>query len=121
MINTHSIDQMQKLEDKGEDQASAEERAKLELDITGKILRASWCGARYDIQGVLREACSNLLKKRVPTELRLKRAHALLEIGTIFSNVEADPDDPNRIFENLILENKKKRKKGSEAKPPKAT
>ncbi|EPY51554.1 DNAJ domain-containing protein Caj1/Djp1 type [Schizosaccharomyces cryophilus OY26] len=119
-----SIDQMQKLEGKMDESTTPEERAQLEMDITGKVLRASWCGARYDIQGVLRDACNNLLRKSLPIDLRMKRANALLEIGTIFSQVEADPDDPHRVFENLILQDKKKKKKkdkeNSTKNPPKS-
>jgi hypothetical protein len=48
--------EMEKLQAKGE--AAQEELMALEMDVTGKIMLASWRGARFEVVQVLREVCS---------------------------------------------------------------
>jgi hypothetical protein len=47
---------MEKLQEKGE--AGEEELKALEMDMTGKIMLASWRGTRFEVVQVLREVCS---------------------------------------------------------------
>lgn len=48
-----SPQQMEKLQEKGE--LAEEELRALEMDVTGKIMLASWRGTRFEVTQVLRE------------------------------------------------------------------
>jgi hypothetical protein len=50
---TFSFQQMEKLQEKGE--LAEEELRALEMDVTGKIMLASWRGTRFEVTQVLRE------------------------------------------------------------------
>jgi hypothetical protein len=47
------LQQMEKLQEKGE--IAEEELRALEMDVTGKIMLASWRGTRFEVVQVLRE------------------------------------------------------------------
>ncbi|EEB06962.2 DNAJ protein Caj1/Djp1-type [Schizosaccharomyces japonicus yFS275] len=81
------------------------EMAELQKNMTGKVLAASWRGARFEIQHVLRQVCDKVLyDKTVPKEKRKDRAQALLIVGDIFSKVEPDKDSETRFLETLVEE-----------------
>lgn len=82
------IEEMAKMEEKGGDDWTDEKRAEYEKRVTGKILAAAWRGSKYEVQGVLRDVCDNVLyDKKVKTEKRIERAQALVVIGELFAKV----------------------------------
>jgi len=82
------IEEMAKMEEKGGDDWTDEKRAEYEKRVTGKILAAAWRGSKYEVQGVLRDVADNVLyDKKVKTEKRIERAHALVVIGELFAKV----------------------------------
>lgn len=82
------IEEMARAEEKGGEEWTDEKRAEFEKRVTGKILAAAWRGSRFEIGGVLRDVCDNVLyDKKVRVEKRLERAHALVIIGEMFAKV----------------------------------
>jgi curved DNA-binding protein CbpA len=82
------IEEMAKMEEKGGEDWTDEKRAEYEKRVTGKILAAAWRGSKYEVQGVLRDVCDNVLyDKKVKTEKRIERAQALVVIGEMFAKV----------------------------------
>jgi curved DNA-binding protein CbpA len=85
------IEEMAKMEEKGGDDWTDEKRAEYEKRVTGKILAAAWRGSKYEVQGVLRDVCDDVLyDKKVKTEKRIERAQALVVIGELFAKVCCD-------------------------------
>ncbi|THH13535.1 hypothetical protein EW146_g6689 [Bondarzewia mesenterica] len=87
------------------DATEADIRA-LEMDITGKIMLASWRGTRFEVVQVLREVVDNVLKEHgVPEAVLLNRAKGLLIIGSIFkSSVPDESDEERRELERMVSE-----------------
>ncbi|CUA78053.1 hypothetical protein RSOLAG22IIIB_02668 [Rhizoctonia solani] len=112
----HVMEDMARLQEKGE-AAEAELRA-LEMDLTGKILLASWRGTRWEVSQVLREVCDKVLEDpEVPKEELFLRARALFLIGELLKEVKPDEsDEERRELERLVAEASKK--KGVPAKSP---
>ncbi|KAF8605934.1 DnaJ-domain-containing protein, partial [Ceratobasidium sp. AG-I] len=91
----HVMEDMARLQEKG-DAAEAELRA-LEMDLTGKILLASWRGTRWEVSQVLREVCDKVLEESgVSKEQLFLRAQALLLIGELLKDVKPDESDEER-------------------------
>ncbi|KAJ4469582.1 X-domain of DnaJ-containing-domain-containing protein [Lentinula aciculospora] len=87
--------EMEKLQAKG-DVDEAELKA-LEMDVTGKIMLASWRGARFEVIQVLREVVDNVLKEPGASEtVLLNRAKGLMLMGSIFKAAEPDESDEDR-------------------------
>lgn len=83
-----TIDEMNKMDEKGGDDWTDEKKAEYERKVTGKILAAAWRGSRFEITYVLRDVCDQLLNdKAVKLEKRVERAHGLVVVGTILQNV----------------------------------
>ncbi|BFZ55386.1 to Saccharomyces cerevisiae djp1 (YIR004W) [Savitreella phatthalungensis] len=100
---------MQKMEEKGEE-LTEEDRALFEQEMTGKVLAATWGGTRFEIGGVLREVCDNVLNsKAVSKDRRLARAQAMLMMGEVFILAKPDSEDEGRIFETLVANAQKKK------------
>jgi curved DNA-binding protein CbpA len=98
------IEEMAKMEEKGGDDWTDEKRAEYEKRVTGKILAAAWRGSKYEVQGVLRDVCDNVLyDKKVKTEKRIERAHALVVIGELFAKVCCDCDFLLKLYIILTL------------------
>ena len=94
-----TMEEMSKLEDKGGEDWTDEKKAEYERRVTGKILAAAWKGSRFEITGVLRDVCDKILNdKHVKIEKRVERAHALVIIGTVFSNVSSSLDHQTLVF-----------------------
>ncbi|KAF8705289.1 X-domain of DnaJ-containing, partial [Rhizoctonia solani] len=112
----HVMEDMARLQEKGE-AAEAELRA-LEMDLTGKILLASWRGTRWEVSQVLREVCDKVLEEQgAPKEELFLRARALFLIGELLKEVKPDEsDEERRELERLVAEASKK--KGAPAKSP---
>jgi hypothetical protein len=90
------IEEMSRAEAKGGEDWTDEKRAEFEKRVTGKILAAAWRGSRFEIGGVLRDVCDNVLyDKKVKVEKRLERAHALVIIGEMFAKVSPDLPVPS--------------------------
>ncbi|KTW32934.1 hypothetical protein PNEG_04256, partial [Pneumocystis murina B123] len=111
-----TAEQLSKLEEKGEDWDSIR-KIELEKEMTGKILLASWRGAKFEVSGVLRrvlystkDVCDKVLSKSIPLEKRIERARALIMIGAIFCETQPDPGDEGRVFEELMRNSTKKKK-----------
>ncbi|KAJ3878340.1 X-domain of DnaJ-containing-domain-containing protein [Lentinula edodes] len=99
-----TILEMEKLQAKG-DVDEAELKA-LEMDVTGKIMLASWRGARLEVVQVLREVVDNVLKEPGASEtVLLNRAKGLMLMGAIFKAAEPDEsDEERRELERMVAE-----------------
>ena len=83
-----TMDEMNKMDEKGGEDWTDEKKAEYERKVTGKILAAAWRGSRFEITSVLREVCDRLLNdKTVKLDKRVERAHALVIVGNILQNV----------------------------------
>jgi len=113
------IEEMAKMEEKGGDDWTDEKRAEYEKRVTGKILAAAWRGSKYEVQGVLRDVCDNVLyDKKVKTEKRIERAQALVVIGELFAKAARDPEEEGDFmaFEQLMAEATAKKEKETKHK-----
>lgn len=112
-----SMEDLQKRQEKGD--VPEDEMAKLEAEMSGKMLLATWRGTRWEVTGVLRKVCDGLLnEKGVDQKMLLNRARALALLGSIYKQVQPDEsDEERRELERLVAEaagkNKKKSKKHS--------
>lgn len=83
-----TMEEMAKMEERGGEDWTDEKKAEYEKKVTGKILAAAWRGSKFEIQGVLRDVCDQILgDKRVKLEKRVERAQALVIAGNIYSKV----------------------------------
>lgn len=105
--------EMEKAQAKGE--IDAEELRALEMDVTGKIMLASWRGARLEVIQVLREVVNNVLKEPGQPDIVLyNRAKGLLITGAIFkSAVPDESDEERRELERMVADAAKPRAKQS--------
>ncbi|KAJ7155409.1 X-domain of DnaJ-containing-domain-containing protein [Mycena crocata] len=96
--------EMEKQQAKGE--LGEEELRALEMDVTGKIMLASWRGARLEVVQVLRQAVDNVLKDPEASDVVLyNRAKGLLITGAIFkSTVPDESDEERRELERMVAE-----------------
>ncbi|KAF7430891.1 hypothetical protein PC9H_006606 [Pleurotus ostreatus] len=96
--------EMEKLQAKGE--VAEEELRALEMDMTGKIMLASWRGARLEVIQVLREVVDKVLKEPGVSDVVLvNRARGLLFIGAIFKAAVPDESDAERReLERMVAE-----------------
>lgn len=104
-LNVQSVmQQMEKLQEKGE--LAEEELKALEMDMTGKIMLASWRGTRFEVSQVLREVCDRVLKEPgVSEQVLINRAKGLLLCGAIFkSTVPDESDEERRELERMVAE-----------------
>lgn len=121
-----SMEDLQKRQEKGD--VPEEELAKLEAEMSGKMLLATWRGTRWEVTGVLRKVCDALLnEKGVDNKVLLNRARALALLGSIYKQVQPDEsDEERRELERLVAEaagknnkkNKNKEKKISTSAAP---
>ncbi|KAG6900328.1 hypothetical protein C0993_012525 [Termitomyces sp. T159_Od127] len=109
--------EMEKAQAKGE--LGEEELRALEMDVTGKIMLASWRGARLEVVQVVREVVDNVLKEPgQPDAVLYNRAKALLLTGAIFkSTVPDESDEERRELERMVAEaaQPKSRKRATDA------
>lgn len=108
------IEEMAKMEEKGGDDWTDERKAEYEKRVTGKILAAAWRGSKFEIQSVLRDVCDKVIyDKKVKTEKRIERAHALAIVGEMFGKAARDPEEEGdyMAFEQLMAEASVKREK----------
>jgi hypothetical protein len=83
-----TMEEMAKMEEKGGEDWTDEKKVEYERKVTGKILNAAWRGSKFEIQGVLRDVCDEILNdKKVPMSKRLERAQALIISGDIYQKV----------------------------------
>jgi len=96
--------EMEKAQARGD--VPEDELRALEMDVTGKIMLASWRGARLEVVQVLREVVDNVLKEHGQPDLVLfNRAKGLLLIGAIFKSTVADESDQERReLERMVAE-----------------
>ncbi|KAF8623050.1 hypothetical protein AX15_006556 [Amanita polypyramis BW_CC] len=96
--------EMEKAQARGD--VPEEELRALEMDVTGKIMLASWRGARLEVIQVLREVVDNVLKETGQPDMVLyNRAKGLLTIGAIFkSTVPDESDEERRELERMVAE-----------------
>ncbi|KAF5316141.1 hypothetical protein D9619_006450 [Psilocybe cf. subviscida] len=109
--------EMEKAQAKGE--VGEDELKALEMDVTGKIMLASWRGARLEVIQVLREVVENVLREPGVSEaVLLNRAKGLLLTGAIFKGAVPDEsDEERRELERMVHEaaQPKDKKKGAHA------
>jgi curved DNA-binding protein CbpA len=98
---------------------SEEELKALEIDVTGKIMLASWRGTRFEVVQVLREVVDNVLKGHDVSDQELyNRARGLLLLGAIFkSTIPDESDEERRELERMVAEAAKPKKRQA---PPSA-
>ncbi|KNZ79609.1 hypothetical protein J132_08994 [Termitomyces sp. J132] len=96
--------EMEKAQAKGD--LGEEELRALEMDVTGKIMLASWRGARLEVVQVLREVVDNVLKEPGQSaDVLYNRAKALLLTGAIFkSTIPDESDEERRELERMVAE-----------------
>jgi len=96
--------EMEKAQAKGD--IAEEELRALEMDVTGKLMLASWRGARLEVIQVLREVVENVLKEPGQSEtVLINRAKALLVTGAIFKAAVPDgSDEERRMLERMVHE-----------------
>lgn len=83
-----TMEEMAKMEERGGEDWTDEKKVEYERRVTGKILTAAWRGSKFEIQGVLRDVCDEVLNdKRVSPAKRLERAQAMVIAGEIYSKV----------------------------------
>jgi curved DNA-binding protein CbpA len=83
-----TMEEMAKMEEKGGEDWTDEKKVEYERRVTGKILNAAWRGSKFEIQGVLRDVCDEVLNdKKIPMSKRLERAQALVISGEIYQKV----------------------------------
>ncbi|KAF8266724.1 hypothetical protein EI94DRAFT_1732424 [Lactarius quietus] len=87
---------------------SEEELKALEIDVTGKIMLASWRGTRFEVVQVLREVVDNVLKE-----------HGVNDQELYISTVADESDEERRELERMVAEAAKPKKK--QAPPSAAT
>ncbi|KAG6840666.1 hypothetical protein C0991_005214 [Blastosporella zonata] len=87
-------------------QLGEEELRALEMDVTGKIMLASWRGARLEVIQVLREVIDNVLKEPgQPDVVLYNRAKGLLLTGAVFkSTIPDESDEERRELERMVAE-----------------
>ncbi|KAL0065201.1 DnaJ-like protein [Marasmius tenuissimus] len=112
--------EMEKLQAKGE--LGEEELRALEMDVTGKIMLASWRGARLEVIQVLREVVDIVLREPGTSDAVLvNRAKGLLLIGAIFkSTVPDESDEERRELERMVAEAAQPKNKQTALKAAKA-
>ncbi|XP_006461838.1 hypothetical protein AGABI2DRAFT_193217 [Agaricus bisporus var. bisporus H97] len=113
--------EMEKMQAKGD--VDEEGLRALEMNMTGKMLLASWRGARFEVIQVLREVVDNVLKDSTASDRVLfNRAKGLIEMGRLFKNAQPDEsDEERRELERLVAEAAKpkpKTRKGETRSPP---
>jgi len=96
--------EMEKAQARGD--ADEEELRALEMDVTGKLMLASWRGTRLEVIQVLREVVDNVLKEPGRSEtVLINRAKALLVSGAIFKAAVPDgSDEERRLLERMVHE-----------------
>ncbi|RKF83293.1 putative domain containing protein [Golovinomyces cichoracearum] len=120
-----TMEEMAKMEQKGGEEWTNEKKVEFERRVTGKILTAAWRGSKFEIQGVLRDVCDEVLNdKKIPINKRLERAQALIICGEIFQKAQRNPEEEGdyMAFEQLVAEAaaKKESKKKTKEKEPKS-
>jgi len=94
-----TMEEMAKMEEKGGEDWTDEKKVEYERRVTGKILTAAWRGSKFEIQGVLRDVCDEVLNdKRVPMSKRLERAQGLVISGEIYQKACLPPLPPNSSY-----------------------
>lgn len=106
-----SMEELARRQEKGD--LSEAEMQQLEQDVNGKMLLATWRGTRWEVNGVLRRVCDNVLnEKGVSDKVLMQRARALALLGSIYSEVVPDEsDEERRELERLVARAAQKKKK----------
>ncbi len=98
-----TMEEMAKMEEKGGEDWTDEKKVEYERRVTGKILNAAWRGSKFEIQGVLRDVCDEILNdKRVSMSKRLERAQALVISGEIYQKVCSLSSFPHHYMSSNI-------------------
>lgn len=108
-----TMEEMAKMEERGGEEWTDEKKAEYEKKVTGKILAAAWRGSKFEIQGVLRDVCDEVLStKSIPLGKRVERAHALVLAGNIYQRVSAGTSRAY-IMSHTFRHNEIRKKKAS--------
>lgn len=108
-----TMEEMAKMEERGGEEWTDEKKAEYEKRVTGKILAAAWRGSKFEIQGVLRDVCDEVLStKSIPVGKRVERAHALVLAGNIYQRVSAGTSRAY-IMSHTFRHNEIRKKKAS--------
>ncbi|KAH3898834.1 Djp1p SCDLUD_005172 [Saccharomycodes ludwigii] len=95
---------------------SQEDFAKMEQLLMGKVLSAAWYGSKFEIVSTLKSVCDNVLyDKSISDEKKLRRAEALMILGTVFKKTFRTKleQEEVQVFEQLFSEATKHKSKKS--------
>lgn len=109
----NAMEEMVKAQEKGEEWDEYK-KAEFERNMTGKFVATAWAASKFEIQGVLRSVCDNVLKdKSISSKERTSRAQALMLIGDEFLKAQRNPAEAEeaQVFEELMSEATKKKNK----------
>ncbi|KAK4685354.1 hypothetical protein P7C73_g4804, partial [Tremellales sp. Uapishka_1] len=111
-----AMEEMQRLEDKGT--ATPEELEALAQEVSSKMLLTTWKATRWEVINVVGVVVDRVLyEPHISKDLSLRRAKAIIAIGNIFKEVQADEsDEERRELERLVLNAGKKKEKAKEHK-----
>ncbi|WVR07096.1 hypothetical protein IAU60_004135 [Kwoniella sp. DSM 27419] len=110
-----AMQELERLEAKGD--ATPEEMEALAQEVSSKMLLTTWRATRWEVINVLNVVVDRVLyEPGLHKDVALKRAKAIMTIGGIFRDVQADEsDDERRELERLVMNaGKKKEKKEKE-------
>ncbi|ORX82610.1 DnaJ-domain-containing protein [Anaeromyces robustus] len=97
-----SVDIKQFIKDGMLSRENQEHLAQLEYEATDKCIKAVWRSSKLEIESILREVCDNVLyDETASTELKRRRADALLAIGIVFCSVGYTSSDQPQFQQQL--------------------
>jgi hypothetical protein len=116
-----AMQEMEKLEAKGT--ATPEEIAALAEDLSAKMLLTTWRATRIEVITILAPVVDAVLNEPgISKDLALRRAKAIMAIGTIFKSIEDDEDaEERRELERLVASAAGKKKKEKKEKSRRAS
>ncbi|OCF40390.1 hypothetical protein I317_05825 [Kwoniella heveanensis CBS 569] len=111
-----AMQELERLEAKGD--ATPEEIEALAQEVSSKMLLTTWRATRWEVINVLNVVVDRVLyEPGIHKDVALKRAKAIMTIGGIFKDVQADEsDDERRELERLVMNAGKKKEKEKKEK-----
>lgn len=108
--------EMERLEQKGT--ATPDELAALAEDLSAKMLLTTWRATRWEVINILGPVVDNVLyEPGLSKDVAVRRAKAIMTIGGIFKEVQADETDEERRELERLVQNAAGKKKKAEKKP----
>lgn len=93
----HVMAEMERMQLRGE--IPEDELKALELDMTGKIMLASWRGTRFEVMQVLRDVCDKVLKDHtIPDSVLLNRAKVCVTLLLLGASISDTPNSSKALM-----------------------